>query len=557
VTRPLSSRASPFAFLLALAAAPAIAAPHALPAIEIDSATNVDLSLTTPFWEAPATGYVPIHASLRNRGHRACEYRLTFDAILNWQGMRTESTFVVGAPAEAEREFDLVVPLGDDGDRGTRNMRVELLVSGPGAPSSTVSLYQTTYAAGGRGEISAPIAMSESLATRHWDFVKTLLESSEKTTLVGGRFDPASLPDDWRSYLGYSAVVLTAEEWEALATEKRRGLEQWIAQGGHVVRMGAENARERRGTGLLDTRARGPFEDATTAALPGVVQKEPRATLDYSSWAPLHRLGAPPLPVTAISLFMIAYAVVVGPLNLFLAARRPARDRALRVIWSIPALSVAASAILAVAILVNDGLGGDGYRFTVIAIDPENHEAAVAQEQAARTGLLLASSFRSREPLAIMSLPFAEDLGARTGRQSQNGEVHSGWFHSRTLQGQILRTARPSRARLTRTMRPDGTIEIQSSLPDTLDHLYWCDATGGVWYAADVAPGRPTALTRKSADDFERWWRGQNQWFPARLRDTWGHETAFGTAAHSKSAIETLETLRWQRQDALYIQPLR
>jgi hypothetical protein len=538
-------------------AGPAAAAPHPLPPIEIDPAARADLSLTTPFADPPAIGYLPLHATLRNHSARGCEYRLDFNAMPNWLGMRTESTFTIAAGPEAERELDLLVPLGDDGDRGTRTTRVELLVSGPGAPGSTVSLYQTTYATMSRGNVSAPIAMSEALATGQWDRTKELLESTEKTMLVGSRFDPASLPDDWRAYLGYSAVVLTAEEWEALDTAKRLGLEQWIAQGGHVVRVGDENVRERHGTGLLDTRARGVDAAATTTALAGIVQKEPRAALDFSSWPPVHRLGAPPLPVTAISLFMIAYAVVVGPVNLFLASRRPARDRALRVMWSIPVLSLAASAILTVAILVNDGIGGEGYRFTVVAIDPEHHEAAVLQRQAARTGLLLGTSFRSREPLAIMPLPVADDLAARTGRQSLNGEIHSGWFHSRTLQGQILRTTRPSRARIERAVRPDGTIEVLSSLPDTLEHLYWCDGNGAVWYAADVAPGRAVTLARKSGEDFERWWRAESQWFPASLRDAWDRETAFATAAHSKSVIETLETLRWQHQDALYIQALR
>jgi hypothetical protein len=558
----MSWRARPFAVVLLLLAAPAAAAVHPLPDIDVDPTTGVVLSMATTFWEAPAGGYAPIQVTLRNEGTRPREYQLSFNATLGWQGARMESTFPVAAEPGATRRFDLLVPLGDDGDRGPRFTRLEVLVTGPGAPGGYVSLFQTHYSTmTSGGTVSPAVAMSETLAARHWDATKGYLEASDKTTLVGGRFDATQLPVDWRAYLGFSLVLLTAEEWDALAIDQRRGLEQWMAQGGHVARVGGETARSGYGLGTLETLPAGPAAEATTTALAARLRKEPTPTEEYAGWPPVQQLGAPPLPVTAVSLFMIAYAVVVGPLNLFLASRRPARNRALRVIWTIPVLSAIASVLLAATILINDGVGGDGYRFTLVAIEPERHEATVVQEQIERTGLLLTGSFATREPVALARLPVEEDRTYFSGRRGEQGERHDGWIRSRSLQAQLVRTARASRARLEKTVATDGGIEILSSLPDTLEHLYWRDDSGRVWHAAQVAPGRKVRLEPSAQKDFERWWKAQMFELGPRLRQAvnvpWGPEVAFGNATRSKAAIQTLESIRWQRQDALYVQPLR
>jgi len=394
------------------------------------------------------------------------------------------------------------------------------------------------------------------LAIAHSEAVQGLL-GPRKLKDNASRFDPACLPTDWRGYLGFAAILLTSEEWSGLAPDARRGVEDWVALGGRLSVFGGGQDTQPLGFGHIQ-------------GVPGVTSAQKiidaigRGTNETYSlgWPPAVELGQPALPTMAISLSMVAFAVLVGPINLWVFCRG---TRRYRVFFTTPLLSLGASLVLAATIVFKDGLGGSGERQVAIALMPDRHEAAILQEQVARTGVLLGHAFPASEPLAIDFLNLESESGLfRPPDLRRHDETYSGdWFRSRFLQAHFLETVRASRSRL-ELLHADGgeTPSVLSTLPDTLENLYWHDDHDRYWHATNVAPGHTVALQLTSEKEFlARFWVGQNvRWGPilqARVGPTLPAGHACGNAPHSQAAMGTLEALRWQRDDALYFQPLR
>ena len=95
---------------------------------------------------------------------------------------------------------------------------------------------------------------------------------------------------------------------------------------------------------------------------------------------------------------LIIFAVLVGPLSLFLWA--PAGKRQ-RLFLLIPAISVGFSLLLLLLILAGDGTGGTGSREVLIQVNPQDHSALISQNQICKTSVLLNNTFQLPENAGI------------------------------------------------------------------------------------------------------------------------------------------------------------
>jgi len=89
--------------------------------------------------------------------------------------------------------------------------------------------------------------------------------------------------------------------------------------------------------------------------------------------------------------FILIFALVVGPLNLFVFASGKNRPR---LFWTTPLISLIGAGLLAALMIVQDGFGGTGARTTLAVLLPQDKKMAVIQEQVSRTGILLGQPFR-------------------------------------------------------------------------------------------------------------------------------------------------------------------
>lgn len=524
----------------------------------LDAGSRIGLSLRTPFEDGTPPGACTVEITIRNDSLRAGVWEAAFETRSAYGALqRTRQAMPV--EARTTRTF-LLVGLMD----ATGWSYSTLQLGGPGVAPEPLAVCDRTWRVPSGGSLpkpSAPFAISQSLATGIWDALEQSLGEHSKTR-AGMRFDPAGLPADARAYAGLVLVFMRQDEWTALPAGTREALQDWVSLGGRLCLLGPEASETRMGFGLV---SRVPLPSGAVAYPREIATRviETRGgELDlamyqaYGPWS-LPGLMADPEPPRALILgFLLAVALVSGPLNLFWFARGRWRHR---VYWTTPLLSAAAALALGAFILAKDGTGGAGVRWTVVAVRPDAHRAAVVQEQVARTGLLFGSLFRSPDPLRVVPLVLERDWfqrGLATGTRETAGDAWSGWFRSRTLETHYLETVRPTRARVEVT--PGTPPQVVSSLEGVLERLYVVDANGGVWGASSVPAGR--RVTLQSADDYDAWFAdilanggpaGKRRL--AVLQRVPGY---FYASAPGAAAIETLPAIRWRQTHLLYAGPV-
>jgi hypothetical protein len=261
-------------------------------------------------------------------------------------------------------------------------------------------------------------------------------------------------------------------------------------------------------------------------------------------------------------LFLVAFSVCVGPLNLFLFCRG---DRRFNIFWTAPLMSAGAALVLAIVIFAADGTGGTGSRWTAVLLLPEERLALTVQEQIARTGALLSTRFALEQPVLIQPIASGQmgidrDL---TRELRQAGKTYSGdWFSSRSLQAQFLESVQPSRTRVELVAAPGGGRgpELVSSIDRTLEEVYLVTEDGRCWHARGVRTGERATLTPFAREEFDRWWRhvsvktgARGRWLldSAAMRRGWFYASAPG----AQGAIDTLASIGWKQEALLFLGP--
>ena len=512
------------------------------------------MTLRCAFDEPPLGGAFPVELTVRNESGRERSFELVFTSGMPfWQGPEIESHHTVVVEAGATRTFALVVAMG----RSTTWSQARLRVLGPGVSADEVSLFQRNLDVGGSenpGGPSSPFAMSESLAVPNWEAIAARLGTEGKAN-AGSRFLPASLPRDGRGYAGFRLLFMTRDEWAQEGADTRQAVMDWVSLGGRLVLVGASEEPRRHGFGTVASLGGAPAAERLAQVIldtPGWELVASRNT--RYPWALPARLQPPEIARGRLLVFLIVVALGLGPVNLFVLARGRKRHR---IYWTTPLLSLAASLGLASMILVQDGTGGEGLRFTAIAVMPGTNQSAVVQEQVVRTGLLLGDAFRSVDPLRMVRLPIeaAPDFNPSRPRIVNRGDRHVGWFQSRSREAQYLETTRPTRARV--QVKGGATPQAVSSIDATLTDLFYFDGQGRVWQATNVAVGVPARL--EQSDGFPAWWDERLQSAGPASREHLAPLKAlpgyFYASAAAGGALETLPEVRWKQEALLYLGP--
>lgn len=307
-------------------------------------------------------------------------------------------------------------------------------------------------------------------------------------------------PADYRVYEGQSCLIIPEKTYQTYFDEAhRKAIRQWVLGGGNLWLIGDKGQP-------VSTQMLGHGRILHVPSLEGLPEKEKKLKLEEFVKLHVKRGSYPPLsatapyflstPSTLLGLVLIIFAVLVGPMCLFLWA--PAGKRH-RLFLLIPSISLGFSILLFLLILIGDGMGGTGKREVLIQINPQDHSGLITQSQICKTSVLLSNSFKLPENAGITGTRLE-----RTGKSTRNtediknatrqGEWCGGnWFTSRsTLKHQLIMPV-SSRAELTllETL-PDGTPVFQSTFPGTLRHLAYQDASGKYWTIEQLPPGQRT-----------------------------------------------------------------
>lgn len=336
------------------------------------------------------------------------------------------------------------------------------------------------------------VAVIQEGAPAYWH----LLSESSYNAAVSS-CDLMKWPADYRMYEGQTCLIIPEKTYRTHFDEAhRKAIRQWVTGGGNLWLIGDRGLS-------VSTRLLGNGRILHVPSLDGLPEEEKK--LKLKEFINLHEKGncypeitsAAPYyfsaPSTTLGLGLIIFAVLVGPLSLFLWA--PAGKRQ-RLFLLIPAISVGFSLLLLLLILAGDGTGGTGSREVLIQVNPQDHSALISQNQICKTSVLLNNTFQLPENAGITGARMSKARGSikeKTieGAARQGEECGGKWFTSRsTLQHRIIMPVSTRAALTLLETRPGGAPVFQSTFPGTLNGLTYRDASGKYWTLEQLPPGR-------------------------------------------------------------------
>ena len=551
---------------LAMVALSSVQAARELGGLELDPESGISMRLTNAYEDLPPCGFLPLRVEIKNHSSQTREWE--FRGNLS-RGPFFSSSYStrMSVAANTEQSFDILIPLVSPANNSVFNGSLTIIVSGYGVVRGIASEYSSFS-----GRTPLPyLGMGEALAAKNWGVLKKEIETDRTYDLDGTSLSIPLLPDDWKGLVCFSALILADSEWRTLNPSQREAVMSWVTQGGQLVLVHEQPdplglpAQGVLGAGRVEywpldlefvARSKKLLFGLKDFALPQVLSM-------YSpSWPIAKNLGIPELPRVAIILFVIVFALVVGPVNLLLLA--PSGNRH-RLFWTTPLISLSATVLLVIFILLSEGVGGKGARRTLEFFDVATNRKVIWQDQASRTGVLMGSSFTLSPAVAPFYLSFQKSTsGSRNSLRSgsfftENGEWGGAWFRSRSLQGQAFIAVEPTRERLDVSWLPSGAPMVRSNFSDELQDVWLFGPNDTVWHAATLAPGVETTFQSGSMERFKSWFEAARKNAGPLLRSrsgTLADEPGAGKFFASRKpspAIPTLNAIRWETDSGMVV----
>ena len=557
---------------------------------ELDSLSGTRLQVRSVFDPLPPSGYAPMRIVATNGTGRNARWGFDFHSQtqLYPQQNAHRSSFALDVPARSTQSALFLVPVAVDyGDRSVEVsghvLRVDFSGTGFDVGSKNEHENRVTH--------RAALALSETLAEFSITQLNKEMESRLRSSgggyyggpvTFGSRFDVSDLPDSWLGYSGFDIILLSSTDCQKLKPGVKRALLEWVRLGGtlHVYLSPGAMASS---LGLPEVTDAGSkavslgkiavfgWDGKTLPAREtinrywGEKARMESLRSDHatsSSWPLLSLLGSRSFASWQVIVFLVVFGLLVGPVNLFVLAPAGRRHK---LFITTPLLSIGASLVMVVLILLQDGTGGSGRRFVAIDLEPDEAAAYVTQEQVSRTGVLLGAAFEVKQPVLIEPLTMPDTPWAKLKNTNnlqpadltQDGRERRGnFFQSRAEQGQALRAAVSTRARLELKVgaAPDAAPTLISALGFTVEELFYTDAAGAQWRLEKPLSTGQSATLVKADHSAQRLWC-EAAFDPAvdslrnLLTTTTTNRRSFFVAKARQApdfTLDTLSSIRWE-----------
>lgn len=571
--------------------------------IDIDSGLTIELS--SVFDPLPNSGLVPMKVSVRNERPEEVRWIFSFHSkVLTYPNQHEyQSRFTLESPAGQKQSATLLVPLSVAYGASTASAmpyhhELRVMAEVPGIANREYPVHE-------RSIMKLPcIAISPALALTSHARLKVAHKSipSLKGSHdgFGSEFSLNDLPEDWRGLSGFDFLMMTDQEWLSLRPAHRLAIVQWARLGGvldlyhqnpvtpaslqlptikqndrYRISLGEVRFFTWNGTGLEPVSTLRRYADVRPHTRHSEILKTAYAQTKME-WPLREQLGQANEGAWQVMLFLVIFGILVGPVNLFVLAPSHRRHRLL---ITTPLISAVATVLLCVIILLQDGIGGLGLRFSLVNLEPEEATAYVTQEQICRTGVLPGRSFEALqpmtlEPLALPPSPWVRlTQESRTGKMTLNQEgkqIGGTYFQSRSEQAHLLRAAVPTRARLEwkAGLAADAAPELVSSVAGDLDTVFCADASGQLWCSAQpLRAGHSVKLKKCNMSDLRSKLREiteqagghlQSRFLAELLRQDLVPGTFIATSQTPavEFRLESLPSIQWQKNYALFLGPI-
>ena len=487
--------------------------------------SGVKIRISSLYDQLPNFAFLPVLVNIKNNSGKTREWQLTTSSNTRYSASEIDFVEKFEVKNGEHRIFTSYVPTTPIlSHHYYKNFSVQLFGYGVQNAGLSMNLNVRPYVSGSKSLTLSPFMLySSGLMPADWTEIKGELEK-RSYKLYGSFVAQTKFPSDWRGLLGVDIIWLFESDWKKLTNVQKDAIKDWVTSGGTLYFGSAyypfnlkkfsvrDSSKSLKRVGLGKVH----FEYIGTdykSAKKGIIEilsktgplKTTLPSLDQyiNYWGLKENVEDVEVPAGILSFIMICYAMLVGPINVFVFARRGKRYR---LFLTTPVIAATASLLLAITIIFKDGIGGDGKRTTLVMLQPNSSRAVVLQEQISRTGALIEANFSQENDLYMMMLPitskYNQDFTQRKLGQEQSN-FSGDWFASRAVQGHYLQTIIPTRARIeiinATTERP---AELHSSIDAPLKELFYVDKYGEYWRASDIKVGSKFNLKLSSYAHF-------------------------------------------------------
>ena len=564
-------------------------AQHELTRHVYDTKTNTWAKVTCLLGKLPAYGYAPIRVEINNGTQLDRTLTLFFTSkdttsYRGESGSSMSSQFTCTSAAQSRETYDFLVPLA-----------TIFQTSRHGSGSNLVMQLRYTEFPDTEASMSTEISkdwpsvlLSNTLYVPNASKLDSHINSKSSRSgnlEFAGEFNPQLLPTDWRAYMGQDVIMMTSDNWSELDPGARTAILDWNRLGGHIIIYTTNNSEDL-ATLRIDPNKPGQqqtthsFGKVTLLALPKSNELKPgptkklvhsaksstsSSTLSHSSllhdyakgWSLHTDLGEKKFNTAFFIFILLAFAILVGPINLFVLAKPGKRHK---LFITTPIISLGTSLLLIIIIIFQDGFGGSGHRLILMEIQPSENKAYIIQEQAARTGVLLGKSFETSEPTMITPVALGTSRWSRVvldgkspssysaGHGSKGLNLSGDWFQSRSVHGHLLKTVRPTRGKIELSPRP-GAPALTSSFDFDLGVIFYYAPDKSWWKAEALSKGNSTTLTPSTDTEFKQWIKEQSKRFAknnaAELNKVALEPGRFFAVTENATGIDTYNSIKW------------
>ncbi len=198
------------------------------------------------------------------------------------------------------------------------------------------------------------------------------------------------------------------------------------------------------------------------------------------------------IPTRGIVVIMLAFVIIIGPVNIIWLNRRKRRTWML---WTIPAISFATTLLVFAYSLLREGITPDTRIAGLTVLDQTSHRAATIGGTAFYCPLTPSGGLHF--DFGTEATPLVQiGNGSGTSREvdwTQSQHFQRGWVSARVPAYFHLRKSETRRERI-QIVNENGKLQIVNSLGAQIKSLWVADADMNVYQADNVAAGQKAGL---------------------------------------------------------------
>lgn len=393
-------------------------------------------------------------------------------------------------------------------------IRLNVNASGAG---NQVGVDAVELSDGSSGSFATDARASSTWATR-------MSHSSSSTTYQGptvlrSELEASGWSESWLAFTAFDLVVLSRVDLAAMTAAQQSALWSYVEAGGGLAVLGLTELPKawQSAVGRTINNARigksyagfGQCLLVNAASITGLDRIQVDALRDLARecgqvWQSMPTEGNANsefpviedarIPVRGIVFIMLAFILVVGPLNIFFCAR--ANNR-IAMLWTIPLISFVTCAIVFGYSLMSEGITPTTRTEALTILDQVSHRATTLARQAFYTPLTPGDGLRYSHDTEVTPLVDVSRYNGGNSRElelSQSQHLVRGWITARVPAHFALRKSETRRERITVQKLPDGRVTVVNGLGADIQTLWLRDDKGRLFKGEGLKAGQNVPL---------------------------------------------------------------